>query len=195
MPAFLRALVRVVVLLLMAAHVFYVYAFARALQEIVGHDFATVLASSSLALIMLAPLAWMVALPDLPSIIRAHRARRRWLQGRCPRCGSFVIQAVGGACPECGADRSAPVTCRVGWAAARRLAALALAVWLLGCIAAEGWASLDEAVFAREAEAHVSASRDLSYSRPRRWPMQDKTLYYTPTDGVTPYSPELILSD
>jgi hypothetical protein len=195
MPVVLRALLRVAALLLMAAWGFYLYAAARVWQEVVGHDFATVLASCSFALVLSAPVAWIVALPDLPRVMRACRDRRRWLQGRCPGCGHFVVYAQGAACPQCGADRGAPRSSPFGWAMAKRLAALAVAGWLLGSVVAEGWASLDEAVFAREAEAHVSASQDLSYSRPRRWPMQDKMLYYTLADGVMSYSPEIILAE
>lgn len=188
-----RALGRLIVLLLMSAVVFYLYAAARGMQDIVGPDFATVLASCSFALILAVPLAWVVALPDLPRIILGHRARQRWQAGRCPACGYYLIQARGSACPACGAERSEPVTLLPGPALARQLAVLALAAWLIGCVAAEGWASLDEAAFAREAEAHVSTSSATRYDRPRRWPMHEQTLYYSSTDGVTAYSPDMIL--
>jgi hypothetical protein len=182
-----------VVLLLVAGYVFYLYAFARGLQEIVGRDFTTVLASCSFSLVLLVPMVWVVALPDLPRILWTHRARRRWLQGLCPKCGLFVLHEEGSVCPECGADRSLPASFRPGSVEVRRLAVIALAAWFLGCIASETWASLDETVFAREAEAHVSASPDDEYSRPRRWPMQDQTLYYTQADGVMPYAPDIVL--
>jgi hypothetical protein len=195
MGAALTGMLRVVALLLMAAWGFFLYAAARASQEVVGLDFATVLASCSFALVLSAPLAWIVAVPETPRVVRACRDRRRWLQGRCPGCGAFVAYARGTACPECGADRARPRPSPLSAAMAKRLAALALAGWLLGAVAAEVWASWDEAHFARQAEAYVSASADTSYSRPRRWPMHDKMLYYTPADGVTPFSPWIILSE
>lgn len=181
-------------LLLMAAHVFYLYAFARVQQEIVGLDFPAILASSSFSLIMLVPLAWAVALPDLPEIIRAQRSRFRWSKGECPRCGYPVVHAKGGSCPECGADRAEPKAFWLGWSTARRFAVLAAVAWLLGCVTAETWAAVDESIFAREAKAHLDVTAADQYSRPRLWPMQDMTLYYTTVDGVTAYSPKLMLS-
>ena len=196
MPVSWTTIFRLVVMLLMATHVFYLYAFARTLQEMVGLDFFTVLASGSFALVMLVPLVWAVALPDLPCIIRNHLGRRRWLQGRCADCGYFLLQAKGGGtCPECGADRGEPVAFVLGWPTARRFAVLAVGAWLMGCVAAEGWATLDEATFAREAEIHLSSAAADQYTRPRRWPMHDKALYYSASDGVTAYSPELVLPE
>ena len=147
MPVSWTVVFRLFVLLLMAAHVFYLYAFARTLQEIVGPDFPTILASSSFALVMLVPLVWAVVLPDLPEIVRTHRGRGRWLQGRCSRCGYFVLQAEGRSCPECGTDRRDPGSFRFGWSTVRRFAVLAATAWLLGCVSAECWAVLDERNF------------------------------------------------
>lgn len=189
MPISWAALFRVVVLLLMAAHVFYLYTFARTYQEMVGPDFATVFASSSFALAMLIPLAWAVALPDLPEIIRSHLSRRRWSQGRCPECGYPVIYAEGGTCPECGADRGEPRPFWIGWPTARRFAMLAAGAWLLGCVAAESWTSADEAAFRNEGLAHLEASDVSQYSRPRRWPMGNERLYYTHSEGATAFPP------
>ncbi len=185
---------RLLVMLLMASHVFYLYTFARTLQEITGLDLAAVLASGSFALVMLVPLVWAVALPDLPDIIRTHRGRHRWLQGRCAECGYSLLQAGGGgSCPECGASRGEPSAFVFGWPTARRFAVLAAVAWLMGCVAAESWAAMDEVAFAREAEVHLSSAAVDQYSRPRRWPMHDKTLYYSTMDGVTAYSPQLVL--
>ena len=193
MPVSWTAILRLVVLLLMAAHVFYLYAFARTLQEIVGPDVPTILASSSFALVMMVPLVWAVVLPDLPQIVRTHRDRGRWLQGRCSRCGYFVLQSEGNSCPECGTDRREPGSFRFGWPTVRRFGFLAATAWLVGCLAAECWAEVDEATFAREAAAEVNATVASHYTRPRRWPMQDKTLYFSSTDGVTAFSPEFLL--
>ncbi len=188
------AIVRVVVLLLMAAHVFYFYAFARGPQEIVGLDFPTVLASSAFALIMLVPLAGAVVLPDLPEIIRSHRARRRWQRGRCSMCNYLLLYEQGTSCPECGTARGEPGSFEFGWSTVQRFVLLAAAAWAVGCIGAESWSVLDELAFAREGEAHASTmtAKDL-YSRPRRWPNQDKTLYFSSSSGVTAFAPQLVL--
>jgi hypothetical protein len=185
MPAFLTGLLRGVVLLLIAAYVFYVYDVTRAAQEIVGRDFATILASSSFALVLLVPVAWLVAVPDVPRLVSGHRARQRWREGRCPRCGSSALEKVAGTCADCGADRSVPPAPRPGWGIVQRLALFVAAAWLAGCVAGEVWAVRDEAAFAREGKARLSATSDRSYSRPRRWPMQEYPLYYTRRDGVT----------
>jgi ribosomal protein L37E len=193
MPAFLTGLLRVVVLLLIAAYAFFVYAVTRAAQETVGLDFATILASASFALVLLVPVAWVVALPDVPGLFFGHRARQRWREGRCPRCGSASLEQTAGICADCGADRGEPPAPRPGWSVVKRLAAMALAAWLVGCAVAEVWAVADEAAFAREAEAHLSASSGTSYNRPRCWPAQDHALYYTRRDGVSADPPGRLL--
>ncbi len=196
MPLSWTSLFRVFVLLLMAAHVFYMYAFARMLQEIVGLDPPGMLASSSFALVLLVPLVPAVAIPDLPVIIRDYFGRRRWRQGLCAKCGYSLMRGSSSDCPECGTDRrKEPSTFQFGWPTARRFTMMAVSAWFIGCVAAEGWANLDEAQFAREAEAFVQVGQSQveQYSRPRRWPMQDKKLYYTHFEGVTAYSPDLDL--
>ncbi|MEE8459300.1 MAG: hypothetical protein V3S08_05480 [Phycisphaerales bacterium] len=193
MPLSWTAIVRVVVLLLMAAHVFYFYAFARAPQEIVGVDFAAILASSAFALVMLVPLAWAVVLPDLPEIVRNHRARGRWQRGRCSSCNYLLLYEQGANCPECGTSRDEPGSFQFGWSTVQRFVLLAAAAWIVGCIGAESWAVLDEVAFAREGEMYVStATTKDAYSRPRRWPSQDQTLYFS-SRGVTAFAPQLVL--
>ncbi len=188
------AIVRTVVLLLMAAHVFYFYAFARAQQEIVGVDFPTVLASSAFALVMLVPLAGAVVLPDLPEIVRNHRACRRWQRGRCSMCNYLLLYDEGANCPECGTTRDEPDSFEFGWPTVQRFVLLAAAAWAVGCIGAESWAVLDEVAFVREGEAQVSVTTAKDpYSRPRRWPNQDQTLYFSSSSGVTAFAPQLVL--
>jgi hypothetical protein len=193
MPMPWTAIVRGVVLLLMAAHVFYFYAFARAPQEIVGVDFPAVLASSAFALVMLVPLAWAVVLPDLPQIVRNQRARGRWQRGRCSMCNYLLLYEQGASCPECGTTRGEPDSFQFGWSTVQRFVLLAAAAWAVGCIGGESWAVLDEVAFAREGEIHVStATTTDAYSRPRRWPNQDQTLYFS-SMGVTAFAPQLVL--
>ncbi len=193
MPMSWTAIFRVAMLLLMAAYVFYLYAFARALQEVVGTEFSTILASSSFGLVMLVPLAWAAVVPDVPQIMRIHRGRRRWLRGYCSACNFFLLKASGSRCPECGTDRGEPRPFEFGWSTVRRFAALAVAAWVLGCVVAESWIVLDETSFAREAPALVDGTATDRYSRHRRWPMHAKRLYYSSADGVTAFFPELVL--
>ncbi len=188
------AILRVVVLLAMAAHVFYLYAFARVEQEVVGLDFATILASSAFGLVMLVPLTWAVALPDLPVILSNHRARRRWAQGRCSKCNYFLLYEAGADCPECGTARTEPGSFQFGWSTVQRFVVLAAAAWVVGCVGAESWVVMDETAFAREAAVHTLATTTTNdYSRPRRWPNQDQTLYFSSSRGVTAFEPELVL--
>ncbi len=188
------AIVIAVELLLIAPHVFYINAISREPQDILGVDFHTVLASSAFALIMLVPLAWAVVLPDLPEIIRNHRGRRRWQRGRCSMCDYPLLYEQGASCPECGTTRGEPGSFEFGWSTVQRFVLLAAAAWAVGCIGAESWAVLDEVAFAREGEAHVSTMtvKD-AYSRPRRWPNQDRTLYFSSSSGVTAFAPQLVL--
>lgn len=191
MPVSWTAVFRGAMLLLIAAYVFFWYAFARMRQEIVGLDVVTVLASASFALVMLVPLAPATALPDVPVLVRSEIGRRRWREGRCAVCGHSLLEGRGGSCPECGAERAEPVF-RLGWDTVRRFVTLAALAWVLGCSVAECWTWLDESSFAREAPKLVTA--DLGhYSRARRWPMGDRNLYYSPADGVTAYAPRLEL--
>ncbi len=191
MPVSWTAIFRVAVLLLIAAWVFFWYAFARIRNETVGLDFVTVLGSTAFALVMLVPLAPATALPDVPDLVRSEIGRRRWLQGRCAVCGHSLLEGRGGTCPECGAERAEPEF-RLGWGTVRRFAALAVIAWAVGCTVAETWTWMDEASFAREAPERITGDVN-HYSRARRWPMGDRNLYYSPADGVTAYAPRLEL--
>jgi hypothetical protein len=191
MPVSWTAVFRVALSLLIAAYVFFWYAFARMRQEMVGLDFATVLASASFALVMLVPLAPATALPDVPVLVRSELGRRRWRQGRCAVCGHSLLEGRSGTCPECGAERAEPEF-RLGWGTVRRFAALSVVAWAIGCTVAESWTWMDESSFAREAPEQIT--RDVNhYSRARRWPMGDRNLYYSRADGVTAYAPRLVL--
>ncbi len=186
MPFSWGSLVRVLVLLAMAGHVFYLYSLARAWSHVVGLDAGSATALGLFALATLVPLAWgAIVLLDLPEIVRGHRGRRRWEQGCCPRCGYPLVAAPGDSCPECGAPRREPGSFWFGWSAVGRFVSLALAAWIIGCSAAEGWAWMDETSFAREGEAYLrQTTADIRYSRPRRWPV-DQRLYYTRGGGIS----------
>ena len=133
MPVSWELLFRAIVALLMTAHVFYFYLFARAREATAG-------GSALFALAMLVPLAWAVAISDLPEIYRRGRRHRRWEQGRCPGCG-YPVRAGGGdgGCPECGTSMDEPRPYRFTWATIRRFAFLVAAAWVIGCGAAETW--------------------------------------------------------
>ncbi|MHC4428769.1 MAG: hypothetical protein ACYS0D_09260 [Planctomycetota bacterium] len=204
MPVSWTTLFRLLVLLLVAQHVFNMYCFSRVVEESVGTETKAIVFSSFFALAMLIPLVWAVVLPDIPEIIRRQRARRRWTQGRCGSCGHLVIKADGGACPECGADRREPEPFRFSWATVRRFLALALGAWVLGSVAAESWIAYDERNFQREAETRLAGTRETVYTRPRRWPavvparvlnMKRARLYYTTAAGIAAFPPRGVLME
>jgi hypothetical protein len=189
MPVSWTTLFRLLVLLLVALHVFLMYCLSRVVEESVGMETRAIAFSAFFALAMLIPLVWAVVLPDIPEIVHRQRARRRWAQGRCGACGHVVINVEGGACPECGADRREPEAFRFGWATVARFLALALGAWLLGSVAAESWIAYDERNFQREAEMRLARTGDAVYSRPRRWPMAKAKLYYTAPAGIAAFPP------
>ena len=139
MPVSWTTVFRVIVLLLMAAHVFYQYSLAGQEGWLDGAGAAGVLGRSFFALVMLLPLSWAVLLPDLPEIYRRHQRLRRYMKGRCPQCNYPVRVTEQVRCPECGRGLEVPADYRLGWAVVRHFAALALLAWLIGCAAAQTW--------------------------------------------------------
>jgi len=167
-PLNFARLFRVLIVLVLGAHVFFMYGLARAVGGRFGFSAGVCAVATGFALAMLLPLVWAVSLPEIPLIYtRVVRARRWWASGRCPACG-YPRGEAEGACPECGAASDRPAPYAVTAATVRRYVAVNLLAWVLGCGAAEAWIGVDEAEFRREV-AGVSAEHD-SYRRPRRWP-------------------------
>ena len=119
MPVSLTAVVRGIVVLLMAAHVCCQYGLALTIGELHGARSERVLMCSLFALAMLVPLACAMAVPDLPEIFRRSMCHRRWAGGRCAECGYPVEASASDACPECGSAVREPAPHRVGWATVR----------------------------------------------------------------------------
>ena len=193
MPVSWTTLFRLLVLLLVALHVFNMYCLSRVVEESVGRSAVAIAGSGFFALAMLIPLAWAVALPDVPEMVRRQRGRKRWAQGRCPGCGYVLLAAGGEACPECGTKRREPEPFSFGWATAARFLGLALGAWVLGSVVAESWIAYDEAGFRQEAQTQLAGTSAALFSRPRRWPMEDARLYYTADEGVSAFPPRGVL--
>ena len=139
MPVSLTAVVRGIVVLLMAAHVCCEYGLALAIGGPAGSGHERVLMCSLFALAMLVPLAVGMAGCDLPEIFRRSVGHRRWAAGRCSECGYPVEASASDACPECGSAVREPAPYRFGWGTVRRFVILALVAWLVGCLAGETW--------------------------------------------------------
>jgi hypothetical protein len=176
------SLLRLLVLAIMALHVFVMYCTARDLVgEPFGFDLGTSILACVFSLAMLLPFVWIVGLPDLPDYLRL---RRRWKRDQCTQCG---YQLRGGnhlICSECGAIVRPPVNDLVQPATICRFALIVLAAWLAGAAGGETWIQLDEAAFLREAEAATSSPGIDIYSRDRRWPGGSQRLIYRRGRGV-----------
>lgn len=125
--------------------------------------------------------AVLLGVLGLPFITVAWLARdatrlRRWSEGRCPACDhprhpdTFDPQQAY-RCPECGAELRFPDE------SPRRAPPLVLplVMFLLGCLAAELWLRMDEAVFESQATAPQPAER--IGVRARWWPNHEVSLY------------------
>lgn len=161
---------RLIVLLALTAHVFYMYSLARANAETFGFNLGTTVVAALFALAMLVPLVWAVTLPELPEIYVSHiRARRWWKQNRCPQCGYSRAGLDEVTCPECGCEISPPREYAVNTRTIAMFIALNLMAWSIGCATAEALWNADEATFMREAKAH-ELQGFANYCREARWP-------------------------
>ena len=157
-------------LLVLAAHVFYMYCLARANAETFGFDVGTTIVASLFALAMLVPLVWAVTLPELPEIYTTHiRARRWWKQDRCHSCGYPRAGLDEPICPECGCGLAPPRDYALNARTVALFIAMNLAAWVVGCAVAESLYSADEAAFVREAAQHASQGFS-GYQRYSHWP-------------------------
>jgi hypothetical protein len=161
---------RCVVLLVLAAHVFYMYCLARANAGTFGFELGTTVVGALFALVMLIPLVWAVTLPELPEIYSTHiRARRWWRQHRCCGCGYSRVGLDVLNCPECGRAIEPPRDYAVNVRTVVLFIAMNLFAWILGCTAAEALYSADERAFMQEVARH-EAQGDAEYRRQARWP-------------------------
>jgi hypothetical protein len=177
---------RGLVLLLLAAHVFYMYCTARGMGAHFGFDSGTTIGAALFALAMLVPLVWAVFLPDVPEVIAHHvRPRRRWRRGECPHCGYDRLSLPAGAttCPECGGALREPEPWRFTSQTVRRFVAINLLAWLIGCFGGEAWMLNDEHAFRGEIVQRAAAGNSAAWSRARRWPNDACSLVYEPPGG------------
>jgi hypothetical protein len=173
---------RVLVMLALAFHVFYMYCLARVKADTFGFDLGTTIIAALFALAMLVPLVWAVTLPELPEIWTTHvRARRWWRQRRCPSCG-YRTEGLTGEdkkCPECGLPFRFPQGYRINAHTIRLFVALNLLAWMIGCAVGEAWLQRDERQFLKEANVVHDVQFDLTRtidSRPRIWPNGDDSM-------------------
>ncbi len=178
---------RVVVMLALAAHVFYMYCTARGISETVGFRLGTTVIACLFALAMLIPLVWAVFLPDLPEFFSQHLIpRRRWERGRCPACGYDMrgLAERSTACPECGSPSREPAGWEGSARTVRRFVAINMLAWAIGCLAAEIWMQIDENDFQREVERRLAAGNTSNWGRGRHWPNTNCSLVYRYPDGI-----------
>jgi hypothetical protein len=163
---------RVVVMLVLALHVFCMYGMARANAETFGFSLGTTVVAAMFGLVMLVPLVWAVTLPELPEIYVTHvRGRRWWRSGRCPSCGYRTDGLIDAICPECGEAIAEPAGYRINARTVRRFVAISLMAWVVGCAAGEVWIGLDEIAFRRESRDGIPLRGSNIYFRDARWPM------------------------
>jgi len=191
MPLTLGSLFRLLVLAILAVHVFAMYCLARTWGGQFGfHPGQTILAAI-FALIMLVPLLWAVTVPEWPEIYARHfRARRRWKRHRCPACSYDLRGRIDGLgdehgqpCPECGAAFSEPEPYAFTPSIFRRFIVINALAWIIGCAAGEVWLGADERAFELEAR-QASGSGESSLIRNRRWPGVGE-LIWTQRDGIS----------
>lgn len=173
----LANLFRAVVTLLFAAHVFFMYAYARVGDAHFGFEMRTALLGLGFSLVMLIPFVWVYWIADVPQIITRHvLPQRRWSKGKCPACGYSREGLTAATCPECGAALKPPTDYRFSLATIGRFLFVVAIAWLGGCCAAEGLALFDEHQFRREVEARAAQSETDDYWRARVWPMENSAL-------------------
>lgn len=149
-------LFRLLIVLLLTAHVFVMYCIARTMDGEIGSGIGTIILASGFALVMLLPIVWAVALPEFPEMYLRHvRGRRRYDAGRCPTCGYTPGVRNPTRCSECGEPVRKPEQYHVGIRTIRLFILINLLAWVLGCAAGEAWCQNDEWLF--DAKIHATA--------------------------------------
>ena len=187
-PVSFAFIFRALVMLLLAAHVFYMYCTARGMSETFGFRTGTTVIACLFALAMLIPLVWAVAIPEIPEAFTQHiLPRRRWKRGRCRRC-NYDLRGITQTppdvfitCPECGLQATEPEVAdmwQVGSKTIRRFVLINALAWAIGCGAGEAWMLIDEQHFRDEVQQIIANAPRASYSRERQWPNGSATMLY-----------------
>lgn len=187
MPVSFAPIFRAVVLLLLTAHVFYMYCTARGLSETFGFRLHVLVIAGLFALAMLLPFVWAVFLPELPEYLDSVvRPRSKWRKGQCPHCGydRLSLPPAAHACPECGGALVEPSPMRwFNLRSVRRFVAINIMAWIIGCATGEVWMELDERAFEHEVRQRSGPHGSPALTRPRRWPNSSCELWYDGRGG------------
>jgi hypothetical protein len=178
-------LFRLIIILLLAGHVFYMYCTARTMRETFGAEVMTILPAAGFGLLMLIPFLWLVCVPEFPEILQRHTfGPRRARAGKCPWCGYPASQAKATTCAECGRSTAMPEPYEWRWHVVRLFLVMNIAAWIIGCAAGELLVGMDERAFVNDVEdverdpEITGTNRRVVLFRERRWP-SNATMVYT----------------
>jgi hypothetical protein len=150
------------------AFLFVAYCMARALIGGFGANFATIALSAVATAASSIFLWWLTPLADFAEIFWVHvPADRRARRGQCPHCG--YPHESRATCCECGRATAPLPAWTLSARPVKRMAAILVPAFLLGCVAGEAWSLLDESRFAAEHD-HANESVRAHYARPRAFP-------------------------
>ncbi|MBG85147.1 MAG: hypothetical protein CMJ40_11460 [Phycisphaerae bacterium] len=146
---------RVSVAFLLVAWSFLDYGFVRGSYGAVLPDFWNLVVILLLTLLLMIPSLVFLPLWILPELLRKWKAGIRRSRCCCPECGQ-ALENIGDICLECGPlndrngpdDRSLFLSCLTIW----------LGCWLVGSIAGESIARLDEHQFIQSQEGQSDAT-------------------------------------
>lgn len=185
-------LFRSLLMLILAAHVFYMYCLARTWGGEIGFHAGQTVIAAGFGLIMLVPLLWAVTVPDWPEIYTQNiRDRRRYQRSRCTACDYDLrgIKETGETiCAECGTPIAEPVPYQFTFGIFKKFILINLLAWIIGASSGEMWVFTDEVAFQREV-LEASMNEEKAYFRERRWPAVG-SLYWTKSLGFYTRSSE-----
>lgn len=186
MPLRPATIFRVIVILALAAHAFFMYSIARVMRDEFGLTTTTFIIAALFSLAMMIPLFWAAWLPDVPEAFVQWRAGRRWSRYKCPKCNYDITRIDNKNCPECFAELVEPAGYELSIGTLRRFAIMSLIAWIIGIAVGETMITLDERAFRRETLLQMrNIQAELPYSRARLWPNGSTTLVYSPADGFS----------